>query len=35
MTSKLPPKIHAIVGNIGNFLEIGNRVTMVLAFDLD
>ena len=35
MTSKLPPKIHAIIGNIGNILEIGIRVAKVLAFDLD
>ena len=35
MTSKLSSKIHAFVENIGNFLEIGNRVTKVLAFDLD
>ena len=25
VTSKLPPEIHAIVGNIGNVLEIGIR----------
>ena len=30
LTSKLPLKIHAFVGNIENFLEIGNRVAPLI-----
>ena len=35
LTSKLPTEIHVLIGNSGNFLEIGNCVAKVLVFYLD
>ena len=34
VTSKLPPTIHAFVGNIEKISRDWNRVAKVLAFDL-